>query len=1197
MVMAYNEEDIMLKLSRKGVGLLTSQYKIVLRMCLLLNMIIAGALAFCLPANADSYDSQTSPRFANMGMTLPYTDTETGIFYDEAFVHGSDGYNIKEVMNGESSIYNDAWIRNKATVKFGYNPSGEMVFSTTVSHKHNITILDGSSINGGGVISNGNNDTGTTSLNMYRTDFIDNSATRFLNESSGVDHTGVAFGGALLNYSKNQAVIETSTFQNNYVMHFNQASGGAIYNGSNALYGSEIVLGSVKSSGGGTFINNHAGNELMDHPAYVQGETSQVESKILQVWVNNSTDHVNGDLSVLATGGAIHNEGEYISENDRFDYNHAIGVTAKGGAIYNSVDLSLPEYRSVMHLNGIVTFVDNYVGEGISADNADYYNPTKFFYSTTALGGAIYNDSDLNIANGDSDLIYFGSDTTGNYAVAEETAAGGAIYNDKNGVINAIRSSSMFQGNSANALSIGTAMGGAIANYGKIALQGGSFDGNKATSVAGYAYGGAIYNHTNNGDEGKITVEINQNTSFYNNSAGYGGAIFNRGIIDGSISSDAILEFKRNTATATLGNVAMGNSIYNASGATFSLHLTDNAQISFGTNQSVYNAGIFRIAGSNEEPSELASSTVATMSGDNTAVVLASTLYSADGSSAYEISRTNLGLTSTGYIDSTAINNAAVNDTALKLTNNEIYLLSGSYMNLNSGNDTLVNNNFNIYENANLKYKNQNGNVDYLGNTIDNSGAVTYYGYNDNSDMYIAKALVNSSTLNAAADGLLTNIHVDNLKSKEGNQIVVNLSNSAADPSASKADIVVVDSTIHNDAGTTTKIVFHDLNNQYISQVYLGQDDKIYFAKTQLSQTDYDFDNTFSTSAVNSDYKIKIGYEINGSVYDWFLYREADIDPAIDPEDMALIDLPRAALEQTRSILLPISRTNRGQCNCYQDNCANSYCQYESSRSKTRLWATPIFRKGTYDKPIETDFTVKGIDFGMDIQPAHSAMYGVFGSYRSGEYENDGKGKKYFSHFGSELDITSIIGGLYLRKYFGNLYMLGAAYGGKLDVDLKTKNGVKSSVDGYTIGALGEMGYDIRLTHREILTPSLRATYSYINFSNINDLNGKKGSVDDVNNVELEAALKYEYQFNNQYQLPTTGYIKPSVIQTISTGGKVKIADKEYDDTLENETLGRIELGADAELIRNFSVGAFGNYTFGSEYSAWGVGGNIRYVW
>ena len=100
-----------------------------------------------------------------------------------------------------------------------------------------------------------------------------------------------------------------------------------------------------------------------------------------------------------------------------------------------------------------------------------------------------------------------------------------------------------------------------------------------------------------------------------------------------------------------------------------------------------------------------------------------------------------------------------------------------------------------------------------------------------------------------------------------------------------------------------------------------------------------------------------------------------------------------------------------------------------------------------------------------------------------------------------------------------------------------------------------------------------------------------------VHDIELEAGIKYEYQFNNEQQLPTTGYIKPSIVQTIANGGAVKVNDTTFDKTLENETLGRIEIGADAEIIKNFSLGAFGNYTFGSAYKAWGVGGNIRYTW
>ena len=1192
----------MLKLSRNGIGALTAQYRSVLRKCAVINMLVAGIFAFAPTANATVYDSASSPRFQYMGMSI-YAG-------DYAYIYGSGGYNIKEVMSESSAVgtdtHNDAWVRNRGDVHFGYNTSGSTVDSTVVEHKHNITVLNGLAINGGGVIANMNNDANNTALNVYLTEFNDNSATRFVNEFGNKESTtGIAAGGALSNYSTNQANIVRSSFNENYVMHFYRAAGGAIYNGSNALYGTTPVLGSIQSTGGGTFVNNHAGNELMNYQSYISGEPSQVESKILDVWKNNSSDSTHGDLTQIATGGAVHNEGSFLSNNDRYEYNHAIGVDSKGGAIYNNKNdqyPSLAPFGGEINLNGISTFVGNYAGQGKAADGTT-------FYGVNAYGGAIYNDGDLNIAAGDSNnMLYFGNDTTtlgssGNYVVAKGTASGGAIYNDADGVIDAIRYNSIFTENFAEAKSSGNAMGGAISNFGRIAMQGGNYENNRAVAASGSALGGAVYN----GSTGKITLEISQNSYFTSNTAKVGGAIYNAGIIDGSVTQNGLLEFAGNSASSTASGMAQGNSIYNASGASVSVQLTNNAQIHFGTNQSVYNAGnLFEIRGSNDIPTPLASSSVATMSGDGTSILLDTTLYSDASTAKYNISRTNLILSSTGYIDSTAINSSAVNDTALNLTNNTVTLQSGSFMNLNSGNDTLSNNDFAVASNSNLRYKNQNGNTGYLANTINNNGTVTYYGYANDSDMYVAKALVNSNVLNASSDKLLTNIHIDNLKSKTGNQIVVNLDNSAANPSASKADIIVIDSTIHNDSGSPTSVVFRDMSDNAISQVYLNEGQHIYFAKTQVSQSDYDFANTFRTSARNDNYEIKIGYETNGAVYDWFLYRDTlpppppPTDPALDPEDIALIDLPRAALEQTRSIMLPISRTNRGQCSCYQDNCNNSYCQYESASTKRRLWATPIYRKGTYDKPVETDFTLKGIDFGLDVQPTHSDLIGIFGSYRSGKYENDGKEtstKKYFSHFGSELDIKSIVGGVYYRKYFGNLYMLGAAYGGKLDVDLKTKTNVKSSIDGHTIGAIGEMGYDIRLSHREILTPSLKATYNYIKFKDAKNVNGKKATFGAVNNVELEVAAKYEYQFNNEYQLPTTGYIKPSVIQTIASGGKVTINDKEYNDTLKNETLGRIEIGADAEIVKNFSIGAFGNYTFGSIYKAWGVGGNIRYVW
>ena len=309
--------------------------------------------------------------------------------------------------------------------------------------------------------------------------------------------------------------------------------------------------------------------------------------------------------------------------------------------------------------------------------------------------------------------------------------------------------------------------------------------------------------------------------------------------------------------------------------------------------------------------------------------------------------------------------------------------------------------------------------------------------------------------------------------------------------------------------------------------------------------------------------------------------------------------MPRAAVEQSRGLRLHINRTNRGECNCHTGACDNRrYCNYRSSAPKLRLWATPMYRAGTYDKPVETDFKLHGVEYGLDYQPTYSDLFGIFGSYRFGRYEHGGHDKIYDSEKGSQIEITSKLFGAYYRKYIGDLYMVGTLYGGENTIEIEGDNGVKASTKGLDIGGSAEVGYDMRTSKRTLLTPTLKATYDYLKFDDVTDSSDHKAKFDDVHDLELEAALKFEVELNEEYQLPTTMYVQPSIIKTIESGGKVTIDGSQYSDTLEDETIGRIEVGADAELVENtFSVGAFGNYSFGSGYKAWAVGGNVRLVW
>ena len=54
---------------------------------------------------------------------------------------------------------------------------------------------------------------------------------------------------------------------------------------------------------------------------------------------------------------------------------------------------------------------------------------------------------------------------------------------------------------------------------------------------------------------------------------------------------------------------------------------------------------------------------------------------------------------------------------------------------------------------------------------------------------------------------------------------------------------------------------------------------------------------------------------------------------------------------------------------------------------------------------------------------------GVLASYRHGNYEFDGKGEKYYSDKGSEIDIDSYLLGLYFRRDKYNTKFAGAVYG------------------------------------------------------------------------------------------------------------------------------------------------------------------------
>ena len=991
-------------------------------------------------------------------------------------------------------------------------------------------------------------------------------------DSIGKETAG-ARGGAVYNAGTFDAKDSDSISFKNNIAEGVHAHGGAFYNDGTTSGEGKATLNNVEFIGNSVIDNTTLPNQTgkVIRPSggavYNNGKitisnamfknntvTSAIHSSFGGAFVNNSSD---GSLSQIIDSSFINNKAISKSEENSGSSGGAIHVQSWNKGTISRLEILAQNNDILFQNNSAEAVSGRSFGGAIATDNRGQLeihtngHNIVFDANSAAYGGAISNatsgSNQSEVGTSNTSYLRIAAEK-GNIVLQNNTASqeGGALfsYSETSGMNFYAEGgySVLLQANSA-------VNGGAISNTadpnkptdkGNILVQLG--DNGLVQFVKNIASdnGGAIYNLGN--FDVNVTDAINiSNLNFEGNSAKNGGAIYNNGNFSGVLQKETTMLFNDNTASSGLGGA-----IYNTNNGIVNIKLADTAKIVLNTaSDDIYNLGTVTITGDSAAPAVIShtyngGATTAAANMGNTQVIVNSTL---GGSGVYNVANTNLNLGSTGYIDY---------EPTLNLSDNSINLASKSYLNLDTG-DTLLNNNFNIAENSVINYK----------------------ATKDKPDVTLANTMVNSGLLNLG-DGVVSDVTISTLKSENGT-IRINIDN----PSYT-ADRIIISDKIY---GTTNVLVENG------NKMTLELDDKIYFAQTQSTQSLDDY--KFVSKINNGLYEIAIDHDAGNTVNDWYFYRTK----YLNPEVIAYIDLPRSSIEQSRSLLFNIERLSKGRCDCYQDG-YNYTCHFKDLGPKNRLWATPVYRSGTFDKPVETDVKMYGVDFGIDHQFNIHSQFGVFGSYRSGTYENSGKGEgEILSRYGSELDITSILGGAYYRQYFGNLFMNGAVYGGTQSADVKADNDVSASIDGINIGAQAEIGYDIRTSKRSVLTPSIKATYDYIKFDDAKDSTGKTVEFDTVHDIELEAGIKYEYQFNNEQQLPTTGYIKPSIVQTIANGGAVKVNDTTFDKTLENETLGRIEIGADAEIIKNFSLGAFGNYTFGSAYKAWGVGGNIRYTW
>ena len=941
------------------------------------------------------------------------------------------------------------------------------------------------------------------------------------------------YGGAIYNTQDNRDVNINADFIGNSATFVGSAYGGVIYNDDSG------IIGNITGNFIGTFS---ASPYFYGGVIYNDGTIGNITGD----FIRNSA----ASSSAVSSGGAIDNRGTIGDITGNFIRNSATSSSmSNGGAIYNK--------STIGDITG--NFIGNTAGKGGAIFNSGTIGDiTGNFIANYAsiIGGAINNGSTIDSITGD----FIGNYSSNSHGYG---GWGGAVYNS--GTIDSIAGD--FIGNHIDSYGMGnSAEGGAIYNSGTISNITGNFIGNYIqnddSGSSNFMLGGAIRAAAASGN-GSMTITGNflynyavKNDEYNIHRYALGGAVY-VGEENGPLtfkSQNQNLFFSGNYTK----DVVRGKN-YNAIFLD-TYNLAINHVINFDTS----GGGAWIVNDSIEGADTIS--------------------WDMEGKIDYS-RRYNLAFTGDGVLNENGLTDQYIS------INNDI---------VNAGEVAVEGTTlrFGAYQHEDKTANNWDGHGRFLAalkadGTADlDAEAVTSLSLNNAAfDLYNKyQDMVNLKGWKASGDSFLhVDVDVENLT----------------------ADMLNVNGNVEG----TTKLVLYSTSDKDI------RGESILFAQSQNDTTGnadsfkvwrvyrspYMFETKYTKTGENAN---KWELEMNDTANDYAGVEPGerpdpevpDVKPTPTPdkptnpvygEVVAYGALPAAAIEQTRSVVDNVFGQTAGR-RSYCPGCG-FYDYYWNGEAFHNLWVNPVYTSLSIKSPTEIDADVWGIEAGGDLQHDLNNKLGLFVSYRKGSYDMNGDGKHYYSTVGSEIDIDSYLAGLYYRYDRNNWYAFATLYGGIQQADIKTDDGIKSDTDGVEFGASLEAGYDYNLTDTVYLTPSLGVFYTQVNYDDATDSVGKKAEYNDLKQIELEAGVKLTKAFRLDEGYANV-YVKPSVVQTLVDGDEVTITGLGKVNTLDDETLGRIELGGRYGFTDQLSAYGWANYTFGSDYDATTVGLGLNYA-
>ena len=840
-------------------------------------------------------------------------------------------------------------------------------------------------------------------------------------------------------------------------------------------------------------------------------------------------------------------------------------------ALLSSTFLSAPAWAVDMNANYLnsltgpkVNWSESEGTEVTIGDKTFYYNytkPTDYEETSTRINNTL--------ATADVDKKLF----TGISGPAD----GGAIYSKSSAVGN-IDIYSDFLNNTSSSTSTATTYGAGMALRGTPITLGtisGDFVGNRATSGTGNVVGSAIYFDSTTSAAATIdTIEGN----FINNSAYTRGGSSSKFIHGGAIDNHATIN---NINANFIGNYAKIDTGFVWGGA-----LNNSSQAA---------------------AADAFSGVIGTLSGTFIGNTAESGNGEVRGGALYNGNSIGSILNSS-FIDNTVIGNSSSNGGAIYSTG-DLNLVADNYDSLFEGNTVNGESNAIYITGADLNLMaSNNGTITFNDNITGNNYNMNVTG-NDNGEVVFNQRVDNAKNF-TITDGAVARLGVNadiNAVSLSRNTAATESSKSAfkVDLEVDAANQTTKSGRINlsGDVSGDYDVIVNSLN----PDIYDGAYTAFLYAPNDTDSSDESFE---VSRVIGSPYMWKtfLNYQDEEEGSTWYLALTDEENPDFPkpepepepqpkpskiyaPEVIAGIGLHEAAIEQTRSVVHNVK--GKVAAGRELNPCCGIYDYSWDGKELRNIWVLAQGESANIEEPVDMEAKIWGLEAGFDIQNDPHNTLGVFASYRNGEYELSGKGKKFRSNLGSEIDIDSYLAGLYYRYDRYLVWAFATIYGGIQQADVKTDDGIaKFDTDGIEFGASIEVGRTIELAHDLTLDPSVGLYYTQVNFDDADDNVGKHYEWDDIKHLEAELGAKLEKQFDN-----AKVYVRPSVIRTLTKDDSVLITGLNKADTYSDQTLGRIEIGGRYGFTDALSAYAWANYTFGSSYDAYALGAGLNYAW